>query len=198
MKKVFYSFLALLFAFTSVAQDNPCKGKAAFQFTISGNTVKFYSATIVNSPLVHQWKFGDGQMGDGANPTHTYAAPGGYRVVHYIKDTVLKCYDSAVQEFRIGTAICDLLQSKFEWRKDSTNPSKIFFINQSQPNTAGIAISYKWSFGDGSGSAEKNPDHIFAAPGQYNVCLTISYGTTNATTPVCTKTFCSIVTVYPI
>ncbi|MEJ8841663.1 PKD domain-containing protein [Lacibacter sp. H375] len=197
MKKVFYSFIALLSAFTSVAQDNLCKGKAAFQLTITGNTVKFYSATTVNTPLAHSWKFGDGQVGDVANPTHTYIAAGNYRVVHYIKDSLLNCYDSAVKEFSITASLCELVQSKFEWRKDSVNPSKVFFINHSLPNTIGISLVYKWTFGDGTSSTAANPDHIYAAPGQYNVCLTVSYQVAGSTAPVCTKTYCTVVTVNP-
>ena len=31
-----------------------------------------------------------------------------------------------------------------------------------------------WDFGDGSGSAERNPIHSYAAPGEYYVCLSVS------------------------
>jgi len=195
MKKFIYPFITLLCIFMTVAkaQNNPCAGKANFQFTISGNTVNFFSINTSNAPLFHSWRFGDGGISDAANPVHTYQQPGTYRVVHYIKDTLLKCYDSAVKEFTINPTVnCDLLQPKFEWRKDSANPARIIFINQSQPNAPPTAISFKWSFGDGAASADKDPVHIYTAPGQYNVCLTIRYA--NAT---CEKTFCSIVTVPP-
>lgn len=195
MKKVIYSFIALLLAFTSVAQDTTCKGKAAFQYTINGNTVNFYSSTTANTPTINYWKFGDGLVGDAANPVHIYLSAGNYRVVHYIKDTLHKCYDSAVKEFTIAASLCDLINAKFEWRKDSINPSKIFFINQSMPNPAPTSVVYKWTFGDGTSSTNFSPDHIYSAPGQYNVCLTVSYLSTGSTTPVCTKTFCSIVTI---
>ncbi|QNA44455.1 PKD domain-containing protein [Lacibacter sediminis] len=178
MKKVIYSFIALLVVFTSKAQDNPCKGKAAFQLTISGNTVKFYSATTVNTPVVHSWKFGDGQTADGANPTHTYIASGNYRVVHYIKDTVLKCYDSAVKEFSIPQSLCDLVQAKFEWKKDSSNAFKVIFINQSLLNSAATSVSYKWIFGDGTFSTDANPAHAYTKPGVYKVCLVVTVSNT--------------------
>ena len=35
-------------------------------------------------------------------------------------------------------------------------------------------VSYSWSFGDGSGSAETNPVHTYAAPGTYMVTLTVT------------------------
>ncbi len=195
MKKVLYSFIALLLAFTSVAQDTTCKGKAAFQYKINGNTVNFYSSTTANTATINYWKFGDGLVGDAANPVHSYLSAGNYRVVHYIKDTLHKCYDSAVKEFTIAASLCDLVNAKFEWRKDSINPSKIYFINQSMPNQAPTSVVYKWTFGDGTSSTNFSPDHIYSAPGQYNVCLTVSYLTTGSATPVCSKTFCSVVTV---
>lgn len=37
-------------------------------------------------PLTVTWDFGDGQTGDGLNPTHTYQAPGTYNVVVTVSD----------------------------------------------------------------------------------------------------------------
>jgi hypothetical protein len=34
--------------------------------------------------------------------------------------------------------------------------------------------AWTWDFGDGSGSAERNPSHFYAAAGPYEVCLTVS------------------------
>ena len=193
MKKFIYSFMALfcLFITAAKAQNNACAGKANFQLTITGSTVNFYSINTTSYPLFHSWRFGDGALSDAANPVHTYQLPGTYRVVHYIKDTARNCYDSAVKEITIA-ASCDLLQPKFEWRRDSSNPAKIIFLNNSQPNAPPTAIIYKWSFGDGTASTEKSPVHLYTTPGQYNVCLTIRYANAN-----CEKTFCSIVTVPP-
>ncbi len=33
--------------------------------------------------------------------------------------------------------------------------------------------NFRWDFGDGSSSSEKNPIHTYAMPGKYNVCLTM-------------------------
>lgn len=195
MKKFFYSFMALLGLFITAAkaQTSPCYGKAAFQFTINGNAVNFYSGSSSGTGFINWWNFGDGHSSDAVNPVHTFPQPGTFRVVHYIKDTARNCYDSAVKEIRIGTVSgCDLLQPKFEWRKDSLNKLKIVFINQSQPNAPSTSVSFKWSFGDGTSSADGNPAHIYTAPGQYNVCLTIRY-TNNVNT--CEKTYCSVVTI---
>jgi hypothetical protein len=36
--------------------------------------------------------------------------------------------------------------------------------------------TYKWNFGDGSGSQEEDPVHLYSAPGTYTVILTIKSG----------------------
>lgn len=107
--------LILFWATKVTAQDpvNPCLCKANFQFTISDNTVNFYSLNNSNTPFRHYWKFGDGTSPDAANPVHTYGVPGLFCVVHYIKDDGRNCYDSTVKEIRVGS-LCDLLQPKFE------------------------------------------------------------------------------------
>ena len=196
MKKFIYSFLAVfcLYLTAAQAQTNPCEGKANFQFTINVNTVTFGSINTSNIVLEHYWKFGDGTNSNAANPVHLYQLPGSYRVVHYIKDVARNCYDSAVKEIQLNfTPSCELLQSKFEWERDASNPNRIKFFNQSLPNAPPNLLLFKWSFGDGTYSTEKNPVHIYTAPGQYNVCLTIRYVNSN-----CEKTYCSIVTIPPV
>ncbi|MBY0476751.1 MAG: PKD domain-containing protein [Chitinophagaceae bacterium] len=195
MKKFIYSFMAMLCIWITAAQaqTNPCEGKANFEFTINVNTVTFVSINTSNTVLEHKWSFGDGAISNAVNPVHLYQLPGNYRVVHYIKDVARNCYDSAVKEIQlIFTPACELLQSKFEWIRDTTVPNRIKFINQSLPNIAGTTLLYKWNFGDGTFSSEKNPIHTYNAPGQYNVCLTIRYANAN-----CEKTFCMVVTVPP-
>jgi hypothetical protein len=33
---------------------------------------------------------------------------------------------------------------------------------------------WEWDFGDSNGSSERNPIHVYDAPGEYEVCLTVS------------------------
>lgn len=48
-------------------------------------------------------------------------------------------------------------------------PLSVSFFNQS----VGDITGYNWNFGDGSSSADRNPVHVFSAPGVYNVTLTV-------------------------
>jgi PKD repeat protein len=56
-------------------------------------------------------------------------------------------------------------------------PLKVEFIDKSTG-----AHSYKWSFGDGKSSTEKNPEHIYTTVGKYTVSLTVRNAAGNNTT----------------
>lgn len=45
----------------------------------------------------------------------------------------------------------------------------------------GAIVSWLWDFGDGTTSSERNPVHVFAEPGTYDVTLTVSDGGTTVT-----------------
>lgn len=45
--------------------------------------------------------------------------------------------------------------------------------SQPPPNMSSI-IAWQWNFGDGNSSSEKNPSHKYAAPGSYDVSLTVT------------------------
>jgi len=49
--------------------------------------------------------------------------------------------------------------------------SNFYFRNGSD---SGVTMSYKWDFGDGSSSTEKNPVHKYAKRGTYQVLLTVN------------------------
>ena len=65
----------------------------------------------------------------------------------------------------------------------------VSFINTS-PDTS-LTFTYSWDFGDGIGTSTfQNPTYIYASPGTYNACLTM----TNINTG-CTDTYCDLVMV---
>lgn len=51
------------------------------------------------------------------------------------------------------------------------------------------AISWSWDFGDGNTSTQQNPQHTYATPGQFAVCVTV------ANVEGCTHTWCDSVDV---
>ena len=56
------------------------------------------------------------------------------------------------------------------------------FTSTSTTNPSGQTItSYLWNFGDGQTSTQQNPTHTYAAPGNYNVSLTVACGENTCT-----------------
>lgn len=109
------------------------------------------------------WLFGDGRTStrSDAQFTHTYSAAGSYSV-RLIARTAQGCADTAQQNvtihletaprFRVDTAMCS---------------NAVRTVNQT---TGGS--SFFWDFGDGSTSAERQPNYSYAGPGTYKVKLT--------------------------
>ncbi len=68
--------------------------------------------------------------------------------------------------FQIRTfAVC---HTEFTYVASNTNPDSVTFTPHGS-----AAVSYLWTFGDGSSSTASNPSHVYAQPGIYHVCLII-------------------------
>jgi PKD repeat protein len=52
-----------------------------------------------------------------------------------------------------------------------TAPLTVTFTDQSK-DSDGQVVAVRWSFGDGGTSTERNPTHLYAAPGKFVVTLT--------------------------
>ena len=65
----------------------------------------------------------------------------------------------------------DVLKARFKYAQKQ-NGDKFYFRFIDLTNNANI-VSRKWSFGDGTYSYEKNPDHTYEKPGIYRVKMTV-------------------------
>ena len=200
MKKIFTLLWLTLaaFSFKATAQTTPnCNAEFAVQY-LTNFTVKFNPAITNDSPYVrHYWNFGDGTTGSQLiSPTHTYALPGSYAVVHTIlrvtPNNVPVCTQTFTKIVTI-TAACNLVVN-FSWSSTAANPLTIAFHNLSVPlsNTDSI----KWTFGDGATSTAVNPIHTYNVPGTYTVCLRVKKLTPPGTAP-CVREICKTIVVNP-
>jgi PKD repeat protein len=64
------------------------------------------------------------------------------------------------------------LEAKFFTTTDPVNSFKVNFTDQSTPQ--GEITSWKWNFGDGTTSTEKNPSHIYPYAGSFTVSLSVN------------------------
>ncbi|PCH96343.1 MAG: hypothetical protein COB85_03660 [Bacteroidetes bacterium] len=112
------------------------------------------------------WDFGDGNTSVDRHPTHTYQSSGFYNVILIVSsvdgcsDTIF--YSSLIQ---INEPIADFFTSD----TSQCAPALVSFTDQSQN-----VSSYLWDFGDGIGSTNSNPDHIYVMPGFYSITLMVS------------------------
>ncbi len=200
MKKIFTLLWLTLaaFMFKATAQTTPnCNAEFAVQY-LTNFTVKFNPAIANDSPYVrHYWNFGDGTTGSQLiSPTHTYALPGSYPVVHTIirlnQNNVPVCTQSFTKLVNI-TAACNLV-ANFSWTSTAANPLTIAFQNLSVPlsNTDSI----KWTFGDGATSTAVNPVHTYNVPGTYTVCLRVKKLTPAGAAP-CVREICKTIVITP-
>ncbi len=121
-----------------------------------------------SGPFVQRWSLGDGRRVEVNDPTVVYPATGVYQVTLEVANPL----QSVVLTHLISVVPHPAAQfSAADWAVGVGQP--LSFINESggQP-----PMTYRWNFGDGLTAEEANPTHIYAAPGNYLVQLTISNG----------------------
>ena len=131
--------------------------------TIFTNASSIGSGSIVS----YSWNFGDSVgISNSSNPNYTYAKAGTYQVKliavssNGCKDSIVKSvvvYPAPISAFSIG-AVCQQSNSLFS---DSSQMASGYSLTQ-----------WKWTFGDGASSSQKNPSHVYALCGSYPVQLT--------------------------
>ena len=132
-------------------------------------TVRFTDQST-GSPTSWRWAFGDGNSSTEKNPVHTYNKSGRYSVT---LTTSNANGSNALTKSRyvIVSNVLDAPVSKFSASPSSGSmPLTVRFTDQS----TGSPTSWRWAFGDGNSSTEKNPVHTYDKSGRYSVTLTAS------------------------
>lgn len=130
----------------------------------TGGTINFTDQST-GGPTSWSWNFGDGGTSAQQNPSHTYTANGVYNVCLTASNNIGStqyCENVTVT----GVAIAPV--AEFAWV--NTSGGLVNFTDQST-NTP---TQWSWTFGDGGTSTSQNPNHVYSANGNYNVCLTAS------------------------
>lgn len=167
---------------STVTSSGPQNCSAVFSSQVTPAGVTAFYSTYINSSANYFWVFGDGttssQIG-GSSVTHTYTAPGTYLVCLLVQDSL--CSDSSCATITIGaSSACAAL---YTYTVDSMGTG---FTFSNQSTTTSGANVYFWSFGDGTGSTDENPVHLYNQAGPHTVCLTVTDTITG-----CTDTFCN-------
>ena len=135
------------------AQPQPaCEGRPIEFLNTSQNAASF------------RWRFGDGTQSLADAPLHSYAQPGQYTIT-LIATGAGGCVDTLVAV----NAITVNPSPTADFTSDTlvSVRNAIQFSNLSQG-----AVSYSWDFGDGEGSSDVHPLHLFPADGGgFTVCM---------------------------
>lgn len=139
---------------------------ATFSFVDSSGFTWFYPTTF-QSNLSYYWNFGDGNSSTQVYPVHQYANPGTYLACLTVIDSANNCFDTYCDSVsNLPPTGC---MAGFSYQvANGTSYFNGFNIG------LGSVSSYAWIFGDGTTGAGQSPQHSYANPGTYNVCLIIT------------------------
>jgi len=138
-------------------------------------TVQFTDQSAIGtSPITSwAWSFGDGGTSNVQNPAHSYASPGAYSVS--LKVTTAVGADSTTRADYVNAALRPVKPTAAFSGTPTTGfaPLSVQFSDESVIGTSPIT-TWAWKFGDGGTSTSQNPSHSYAAPGTYDVALTVT------------------------
>ncbi|CAA6806414.1 MAG: T9SS C-terminal target domain-containing protein [uncultured Aureispira sp.] len=151
-----------------------------YQYSVSGNSVSFYSYLNGFFPPMTQytWDFGNNTMSYMANPT-TQLSTGWHYVCLTVTDSM--CTETYCDTIYVsGNNPCNV-SATFS---DTTYSGGTGFF----PSVSGFqtgATSYYWNFGNGTGSSSQYPV-VQLSNGWHYICLTV-------TDSICTETYCDTI-----
>jgi gliding motility-associated-like protein len=124
------------------------------------------ASTVPQGMIVSwMWTFGDQSSSAEANPVHSCAQPGTYNLTLDVM-TDHGCMDQTNGSIRIvPPPSVDFLT------ENACLGFIVDFTDRSFPST-GPVVQYSWDFGDGTGSIDQNPSHMYTQPGFYQVMFT--------------------------
>ncbi len=125
----------------------------------------FFNNTSTPSPASVRWSFGDGSFSDSLYPSNAYTLAGNYTIKLVndfggCKDSISKSIivvDKPKANFDAGTKMFCQTPANVQFQSQATN-----------------AVSYFWTFGDGTSSIAANPIHTYYAFGNFTVTLAVT------------------------
>lgn len=133
-----------------------------------GDSVQFINNSFGEN-LTYKWEFDTGDISEENSPKYLYNKIGIYNVKLTINngDKV----DSVIQQYRVIND--DPMVPNFSYDKTTGKiPFDVHFTDQSE----GEIYYWKWDFGDGNTSIERNPTHRFTQSKDHKITLKVSNG----------------------
>ncbi len=151
-----------------------------------GQPVDFFNTTTIGLRCHESWEVNGVTVSGIDTMTYSFPSPGIY-TVSLLGHCGPQSDTMSASVFVIPDPVADFSFS------NQCQDTVITFTNQSSPFVLTTLIQNTWDFGDGSAfSNDTNPVHQYAAPGNYNVSLTVEDN------EHCTHTVTKQVTVFPL
>src|SRR5690606_40840885 len=117
----------------------------------------------------HEWRISDGTVLTGAIATHTFRAPGTYRITHIVQDDSEHRCDTDSEEFEVRVNAPPVADAG---PAQHVTASLVQFDGSASHDPDGDRIiQYDWTFGDGATGTGPKPAHVYVEPGIYEVRL---------------------------
>ncbi|MGN6567645.1 MAG: PKD domain-containing protein, partial [Flavipsychrobacter sp.] len=151
-------------SFTMTPPTTVCAGSYV---TVTNTSTPSFTTT--------SWDFGDGYTSGGNPEVHAYASAGNYTIK-------LTSSNGCVDSIKKTITVNPQPKPDFTFSPTAPCPAPDTIIFTNGTTGSGTPFSYKWDFGDTSGSTAVNPHHYYLHNGTYDVKLiaTNSYGCTDS------------------
>jgi len=159
---------------------SPSQTPGSLQVSVDGTASTDPDGTIAS----YSWDFGDDSaLASGATATHTYRAPGTYTITLTVTDNN-EATATTTRHVTVPAAGQPPQASASATPSTTPGSLQVAFDASNSTDPDGTIVSYAWDFGDGSTATGPTPSHTYAAPGTYNVALTVTdnQGAANTTT----------------
>ena len=148
---------------------------ARFSFTCDGLSCSFDGSGSSDSDgtvEAYEWDFAGEGSSSVVDPEHTFAADGQYSVTLTVTDDV-GAQDSAQELVEVSSAPPPNADpvARFSFTCDGLSCS---FDGSGSSDSDGTVEAYEWDFAGEGSSSVVDPEHTFAADGQYSVTLTVT------------------------
>lgn len=140
---------------------------------VSDLTVTFDGTNSSGFPSGYLWDFGDGNTSSSQNPTHTYTSGGIYDVILTVSGNGVSATTTETEYIYVG------MSAVFSAIPTSGSSPLVVVFNSAA--SSGVPTSWSWDFGDGNTSNLQNPNNVYASGGVYDVSLTVSGNSVEAT-----------------
>jgi len=164
-----------------------CLANFIYQVSEGSSSAKFIDKSV-GQISKWSWEFGDTQISDQQNPLHQYGDTAFY-VVKLAVETSSGCRSVFVDMVGVGTK-SKTMKAGFANEQDTANSKPSGYPVDYYGTGNGNKSKTKWTFGatkasDNTNTTTLTPTYVYAAPGNYNVCLEISDPVLGVLTTTC-------------